>query len=49
MFEKILFQVIQRRGAVIMITLLLSLVGAYSLTLLPIDAVPDIKIGRAHV
>jgi cobalt-zinc-cadmium resistance protein CzcA len=42
MFEKILFQVIQRRGAVILVTLLLALVGAYSLTLLPIDAVPDI-------
>lgn len=42
MFEKILYQVIQRRGAVILITLLLAVVGAFSLTLLPIDAVPDI-------
>lgn len=42
MFERILYEVIQRRVAVIWVTLILALVGAYSLTLLPIDAVPDI-------
>lgn len=42
MFERILYEVIQRRVAVIWVTLLMALVGAYSLTLLPIDAVPDI-------
>ncbi|MBN9417344.1 cation transporter [bacterium SCN 62-11] len=42
MFERILYEVIQRRVAVLLATLVLALVGAYSLTLLPIDAVPDI-------
>jgi cobalt-zinc-cadmium resistance protein CzcA len=42
MFERILYQVIQRRAAVLWVTLLLALVGGYCLTLLPIDAVPDI-------
>ncbi|MBX3167580.1 MAG: CusA/CzcA family heavy metal efflux RND transporter [Candidatus Eremiobacteraeota bacterium] len=42
MFERILYEVIQRRGAVILVTLILAVVGAFSLTRLPIDAVPDI-------
>jgi cobalt-zinc-cadmium resistance protein CzcA len=42
MFERILYLVIERRVAVILATLVMAMVGAYCLTLLPIDAVPDI-------
>jgi len=49
MLERILHLSIERRVAVVILTVVLGIVGAYALTQLPIDAVPDITNNQIQI
>jgi cobalt-zinc-cadmium resistance protein CzcA len=49
MLERILHFSIERRLLVVLLTLVLGAVGAYALTQLPIDAVPDITNNQVQI
>lgn len=49
MLERILHLSIRRRGLVVLLTIVVALVGAWSLQRLPIDAVPDITNNQVQI